>query len=92
MAQKPADPQKPRPVNLRLPPELFRVLDVARLASGHKSMQSFLSEVVAKAAHEYSDQPEIQAILQSMGEYQARQDGKLQRIEQASRRTGRSKP
>lgn len=91
MAQKPADPQKPRPVNLRLPAELFKVLDVARLASGHKSMQSFLSEVVTAAAEGYSDEPEIQMILQKMSEYQARKEGKLQSIEKAPRKAGRSK-
>lgn len=80
MAQKPAEPSKSRPVNLRLPPELFRVLDVARLASGHKSMQSFLSEVVGRAAERYANEPEIQAMLQNIEEYQARSDGKLKHI------------
>lgn len=89
MAEKPAEPAKS--LNLRLPPELFRVLDVARLATGHKSMQAFLSEVVTRAADQYSGEPEIQAMLQNIGEYQARQEGKLQRIERSSRRAGQSK-
>jgi hypothetical protein len=58
-----------------------RVLEVARLASGAKSMQAFLSDVVGGAAERYANQPEIRAILQSIEEYPARRDGKLKRIE-----------
>lgn len=81
MAQKPS----PKQVPLRLPEELVRVLEVARLATGAKSMQAFLSEVVAKAAEKYASEPEIKAMLQSIEEYQARGDGKLKRIEGGAR-------
>jgi hypothetical protein len=77
MAQTP----KPRQVPLRLPEELIRVLEVARLASGAKSMQAFLSDVVGEAAKRYANEPEIRAMLRSIEEYQARGDGKLKRIE-----------
>ena len=81
MAQKPS----PKQVPLRLPEELVRVLEVARLATGAKSMQAFLSEVVTKAAEKYANEPEIKAMLQSIEEYQARSDGKLKRIEGGAR-------
>jgi hypothetical protein len=71
---------KPRQVPLRLPEELIRVLEVARLASGAKSMQAFLSEVVSQAAKRYANEPEIKAALRSIEEYQARSDGKLKRL------------
>lgn len=87
MTQREVQPQpKPRQVPVRLPEELLRVLEVARLASGAKSMQAFLSEVVERAAHQYASEPEIQAMLQSISEYQARHDGKLQRIERPSKK------
>lgn len=59
----------------------MRVLEIARLASGAKSMQAFLSEVIGEAAQRYAKQPEIQAMLQNIEEYQARREGKLKRIE-----------
>jgi hypothetical protein len=82
-------PSKPRQVPVRLPEELFRVLEVARLANGAKSMQAFLSEVVERAAEKYAGEPEIQAMLQSIGEYQARRDGKLKRIEGGAKKARR---
>jgi hypothetical protein len=75
---------KPRHVPVRLPEELYRVLEVARIATGAKSMQAFVSEVVERAVREYADEPEIRAMLQSIGEYQARRDGKLQRMERST--------
>ncbi|HVM34108.1 MAG TPA: hypothetical protein VM784_02070 [Actinomycetota bacterium] len=85
MGQKPA----PKQVPLRLPEELVRVLEVARLATGAKSMQAFLSEVVAKAADNYAREPEIKAMLQSIEEFQARSDGKLKRIEGGAKKARR---
>lgn len=57
------------------------MLEVARLASGAKSMQAFLSEVVERAAEQYAGEPEIQAMLLNISEYQARREGKFKRIE-----------
>lgn len=82
-------PPKPRQVPIRLPEELFRVLEVARMASGAKSMQAFLSDVVERAAEQYAGEPEIQAMLQSISEYQARRDGKLKRIEGGAKKAQR---
>ena len=80
MASK-KEPEKPRPVSLRLPPELFRLLDVARLATGHKSMQSFLAELVEQSAAEYLKKPEFQLVLQSLNEFEASEAGTLRWID-----------
>lgn len=80
---------KPRQVPVRLPEELFRVLEVARLANGAKSMQAFLSEIAERAAEEFAGEPEIKAMLQNISEYQARREGKLKRIEASPKRVRR---
>lgn len=77
---------KPRQVPIRLPDELVHVLEVARIASGAKSMQAFLSDVLEKAAERYANEPEIKAMLENIEEYQARRDGKLKRIEGAPKK------
>ena len=69
-----------RQVPLRLTEDVVRILEVARLATGAKSMQAFLSGLVGDAAERYAGEPEIQAILQSVEEYQARGSGKLRRL------------
>jgi hypothetical protein len=86
LTEMPKNPPAPRQVPIRLPDELIRVLEVARLAHGAKSMQAFLSDLVGKAAEGFADEPEIKAMLQNIEEYQARRDGRLKRIDRVQKK------
>lgn len=74
-----------RPVAVRVPDEVHDILDVARAAYGHRSLQELLAPVVEDYAQSLAEKPQIKAMLRSRAELQAEAAGDLATLKTAKR-------
>jgi hypothetical protein len=78
-----------RPIAVRVPDDVHAVLDVARAAYGHRSLQELLAPIVEAFAMSLAEKPQIKAMLRGRAELQAEAAGTLTSLESGkeSRRT-----
>ncbi len=74
-----------RAISVRVPPEVWDVLDAARMVNRHRGMQELLRPVVEDAASQWEQIPEVREILRKIHEYQAREAGGLEHLESRRR-------
>jgi len=80
-----------RAVAVRVPDDVHAVLDVARAAYGHRSLQELLAPVIEAYAKSLAAKPQIQVMLRSRAELQAEATGLLTNLDQVrSPRPGQS--
>jgi hypothetical protein len=72
-----------RPIAVRVPDDVHAVLDVARAAYGHRSLQELLAPVVEDFARSLAEKPKIRAMLRGRAELQAEAAGQLTSLESA---------
>ena len=70
-----------RAVAVRVPDDVHAVLDVARAAYGHRSLQELLAPIVEAYAKSLAEKPQIQAMLRGRAELQAEAAGTLTMLE-----------
>lgn len=75
-----------RAVSVRVPPDVWDVLDAARMLNRHRGMQDLLRPVVEEAARHWAQIPEVQEILRKIQEFEARGAGELEHLEPRRRR------
>ena len=63
-----------RAIAVRVPPEVWNVLDAARMVKGYRGLQDLLRPVLETEADRWSKVEEVKTILRSVKEYQAREE------------------
>ena len=75
-----------RAISVRVPPDVWDILDAARMVNRHRGMQDLLRPVVEDVARQWGQIPEVQEILRKIQEFQAREAGELERLEPRRRK------
>ena len=75
-------------IAVRVPDDIYAILDVARAAYGLRSMQELVAPVVEDFARSLLDKPQIAAMVRSRAELQAEAAGDLATL--SSRKNSRS--
>lgn len=77
-------------IAVRVPDDVHAILDVARAAYGHRSMQDLIAPVVVDFARSLVEKPQIAAMVRSRAELQAEAAGDLATLD--PRKRSRSGP
>jgi hypothetical protein len=75
-----------RQILLRVPEDVYEILEAAKTVTRSRSMQALLGEELLKLAETFAKEPEVQSILRTIREYEARQSGRLKRIDTSRRK------